>query len=156
LHGFYLVFAIVTAKQRDALADSVGLTSRPLLYKWVQVLSVFGLVLFSWVFFRANNISEAFYILQSSIAGLGNIRQLVSGVDLNHILFMDQGFKVFAVSVISIMIMETVHLIQRQGSVSQLIGRRPAVVRWAFYYVAIIAVLLFGQFGHQEFIYFQF
>ncbi|SIR25297.1 MBOAT family O-acyltransferase [Pontibacter lucknowensis] len=156
LHGFYLVFAIVTAKQRNALADSMGLRSRPLLYKWVQVLSVFALVLFSWVFFRANSIGEAFYILQSSVAGIGNIRQLIAGIDLQHILFMDQGFKVFTVSVISIMIMETVHLIQRHGSVSQLIGRRPTVVRWAFYYVAIIAVLLFGQFGHQEFIYFQF
>jgi alginate O-acetyltransferase complex protein AlgI len=156
LHGFYLVFAIVTAKQRDAMANSLGLTSRPTLYKWVQVLSVFALVLFSWVFFRANNIGEAFYILQSSFTGLGNISQLFSGAELNRILFMDQGFKVFAVSVVSILIMEIVHLLQRHGSVSQLISRRPAVVRWTLYYVAIIAVLLFGQFGHQEFIYFQF
>ena len=156
LHGFYLVFAIVTAKQRNTLAKAIGLTSRPTLYKWVQVLSVFALVLFSWVFFRANNIGEAFYIIQSSFAGLGNIRQLLAGVDLNHILFMGQGFKVFAISVVAILIMETVHLIQRHGSVSQLISRRPVVVRWAIYYVAIIAVLLFGQFGHQEFIYFQF
>ncbi|WP_018478611.1 MBOAT family O-acyltransferase [Pontibacter roseus] len=156
LHGFYLVFAIVTAKQRNALAGMLGLTSHPTLYKWVQVLSVFVLVCFSWVFFRANTIGDAVYIIQSSFAGLGNVRQLFSAADLNHMLFMDQGFKVFAVSVISILIMETVHLIQRKGSVSQLISRRPVWVRWGVYYAAIIAVLLFGQFGHQEFIYFQF
>ncbi|PKV76160.1 MBOAT family O-acyltransferase [Pontibacter ramchanderi] len=156
LHGFYLVFAIVTAKQRDALANSLGLTRWPQLYKWVQVLSVFTLVLFSWVFFRANSLADALYILQSSVAGIGNIRQLLAGIDLQHLLFMDQGFKVFAVSVISILIMETVHLLQRHGSVSQLIGQRPAVVRWGLYYAAIVAVLLLGQFGHQEFIYFQF
>ena len=156
LHGFYLVFAIVTAKQRNALASAIGLTSNPSLYKGVQVLSVFGLVCFSWIFFRANSIGDAFYIIRSSFAGLGNVSQLFSAVDLNHILFMDQGFKVFAVSVVSILIMETVHLIQRHGSVSLLIGSRPAWIRWGVYYIAIIAVLLFGQFGHQEFIYFQF
>ena len=156
LHGFYLVFAIVTAKQRNALAETFGLTRNPTLYKWVQVLSVFVLVCFSWIFFRANNIGDAVYIIRSSFAGLGNVSQLFSAVDLNHILFMDQGFKVFAVSVVSILIMETVHLIQRHGSVSQLIGSRPAWIRWGVYYMAIIAVLLFGQFGHQEFIYFQF
>lgn len=156
LHGFYLVFAIVTAKQRDALARAVGLTTHPMLYKWVQVFTVFVLVCFSWIFFRANSISDALYIIKYSFVGLGNISQVFAGVNLEHLLFMNQGAKVFTVSVVAILIMETVHLIQRNGSVSQLIMQKPAVVRWSVYYIALIAVLLFGQFGNQEFIYFQF
>ncbi|MBC5772967.1 MBOAT family protein [Pontibacter sp. KCTC 32443] len=156
LHGFYLVFALVTAKQRNALAQAIGLTNYPLLYKWVQVLSVFVLVCFSWIFFRANSLSDALYIIKYSFVGLGNFSQVFAGVNLDHILFMEQGAKVFAVSVIAILVMETVHLIQRNGSVSQLILQRPAVIRWSVYYIALIAVLLFGQFGNQEFIYFQF
>lgn len=155
LHGFYLVFAIVTAKQRNALASKVGLTQRPQLYKWVQVLTVFFLVCFSWIFFRANNIADAFYIIGQSASVLTNPSQLLA-LDWSHAVFMDQGFKIFAVSILAILLMETVHLIQRNGSVSQLIMQRPAWVRWSVYYMAIIAVLLFGQFGHQEFIYFQF
>ncbi|MDX5481507.1 MAG: MBOAT family protein [Hymenobacteraceae bacterium] len=155
LHGLYLVFAIVTAKQRDALARMVGLTEHPQVYKWVQVLSVFVLVCFSWIFFRANSLADALYIIRHSVSGIGNIRELFA-LNLDHVLFMDQGFKVFAVSVLAVMLMELVHLIQRNGSVSQLIMQRPAWVRWSVYYLAIIAVLLFGQFGHQEFIYFQF
>jgi alginate O-acetyltransferase complex protein AlgI len=156
LHGFYLVFAIVTAKQRNVLANRLGLTQNPTLYKWVQVFTVFVLVCFSWVFFRANSITDAFYILQHSFTGLGNIGQVFAAVNLEHILFMEQGFKVFLASVLSIILMETVHLIQRNGSVSQLIMQRSAFIRWGIYYLAIIAVLLFGQFGSQEFIYFQF
>ncbi|MBB6610722.1 MBOAT family protein [Pontibacter sp. Tf4] len=156
LHGFYLIFAIVTAKQRDALVSAVGLKSRPLLYKWVQVLTVFGLVCFSWIFFRANTLSDALYIIQASVTGLSNISQVFAGVNLEHLLFMEQGAKVFIVSVAAILIMEMVHLIQRNGSVSALLLQRPAIVRWSVYYIALIAVLLFGQFGHQEFIYFQF
>ncbi|NEM99186.1 MBOAT family O-acyltransferase [Pontibacter burrus] len=156
LHGFYLIFAIVTAKQRNALANAVGLTSHPVLYKWVQVLTVFALVCFSWIFFRANSLADALYIIQYSFSGLGNISQVFAGINLEHLLFMEQGAKVFIVSVIAILIMELVHLIQRRGSVSALLMQPPAVVRWSVYYIALIAVLLFGQFGHQEFIYFQF
>ncbi|WP_276497264.1 MBOAT family O-acyltransferase [Pontibacter litorisediminis] len=155
LHGIYQVFGILTKEKRNALVQRIGLNRSPQVYKWVQVLTVFFLVCFSWIFFRANSISDAFYIVTQSASVLTNPAQVLS-LDWSHDVFMQQGFKVFAVSVVAIAIMETVHLIQRNGSVSQLIMQRPAWVRWGIYYAAIVAVLLFGQFGHQEFIYFQF
>ncbi|MCX2741152.1 MBOAT family O-acyltransferase [Pontibacter anaerobius] len=155
LHGIYQVFGILTKEKRNALVQRLGLNSNPQVYKWVQVLTVFFLVCFSWIFFRANSINDAFYIVGQSASVVTNPAQ-VFGLDWSHDIFMEQGFKVFAVSVVAIAIMETVHLIQRNGSVSQLIMQRPAWVRWGIYYAAIVAVLLFGQFGHQEFIYFQF
>ncbi|PRY11228.1 D-alanyl-lipoteichoic acid acyltransferase DltB (MBOAT superfamily) [Pontibacter ummariensis] len=155
LHGFYLVFAIITAKQRNNFVRKIGLSEHPQLYKWIQVLTVFTLVCFSWIFFRANTITDAFYIVRESFASIGNVSQ-VFAMDVSHALFMDQGARVFTISVLSIILMETVHLVQRNGSVSQLIMQRPAWVRWSVYYLAIIVVLLFGQYGQQEFIYFQF
>ncbi|OKL38401.1 MBOAT family O-acyltransferase [Pontibacter flavimaris] len=155
LHGMYQVFGMVTKEKRNVIAQRMGLTSNPQVYKWVQVFTVFFLVCFSWIFFRANSITDAFYIVGQSFSVLTNPAQ-VFALDWSHDVFMDQGFKVFAVSVVAITVMETVHLIQRNGSVSQLIMQRPAWVRWGIYYTAIIAVLLFGQFGNQEFIYFQF
>jgi D-alanyl-lipoteichoic acid acyltransferase DltB (MBOAT superfamily) len=155
LHGVYQVFGILTKTQRNALVQKVGLINHPQLYKWVQVLTVFFLVCFSWIFFRANTIADAFYIVGKSFGAFNNLSQ-VFVMDVSHALFMNQGIKVFAVSVISIAIMEVVHLIQRNGSVSGLMMQRPVWVRWSVYYMAIIAVLLFGQFGNQEFIYFQF
>lgn len=155
LHGIYQIFGMMTKEKRNALVHRTGLADHPHLYKWVQVLTVFFLVCFSWIFFRANSISDAFYIVTQSATVLTNPAQLFA-LDWNHGIFMGQGFKVFGVSVLAILIMETVHLIQRNGSVSELINRRPVWIRWSVYYLAIIAVLLFGQFGHQEFIYFQF
>ncbi|TPE43067.1 MBOAT family O-acyltransferase [Pontibacter mangrovi] len=155
LHGIYQVFGILTKAQRNAFVRQIGLTAHPQLYKWVQVLTVFFLVCFSWIFFRANTITDAFYIVGQSAAAVANPAQLFA-LDWSHDIFMDQGFKIFAVSILAIMVMETVHLIQRSGSVSQLIMQRPAWQRWGLYYAAIVSILLFGQFGHQEFIYFQF
>ncbi|WP_304608228.1 MBOAT family O-acyltransferase [Pontibacter qinzhouensis] len=154
LHGIYQIVGILTKEQRNRAVHMVGLTKYPLLYKWVQVLTVFVLVCFSWIFFRANHIADAFYIIRSSFTQVGNVSEIFTNPA--HVLFLDQGLKVFAVSVISIVIMEVVHLIQRSGSVSQLILQRPVWVRWGVYYSAILAILLFGQFGNQEFIYFQF
>ncbi|WP_187262366.1 MBOAT family O-acyltransferase [Pontibacter beigongshangensis] len=154
LHGMYQIVGILTKDQRNRVVQLIGLHNYPLLYKWVQVLTVFALVCFSWIFFRANQISDAFYIIRSSFADIGNIREVFTHA--SHVLFLDQGLKVFMVSVISIILMEMVHLIQRNGSVSQLILQRPVWVRWGVYYTAILAILLFGQFGNQEFIYFQF
>ncbi|PTX21370.1 D-alanyl-lipoteichoic acid acyltransferase DltB (MBOAT superfamily) [Pontibacter mucosus] len=155
LHGVYQVFGMMTKEKRNALAQKLGLNSNAQVYKWVQVLTVFFLVCFSWIFFRANSISDAFYIVGQCASVVTNPAQLIA-LDWSHDVFMDQGVKVFAVSVVAIAIMETVHLIQRNGSVSQLIMRRPVWVRWGLYYTAIVFILLFGQFGHQEFIYFQF
>ena len=155
LHGVYQVFGILTKQQRNAFVQKIGLADHPQLYKGVQVLTVFFLVCFAWIFFRANTISDAFYIVSQSFATLGNLGQVFS-LDLAHDVFMNQGFKVFTVSVLSVAIMELVHLIQRNGSVTALLTQRPVWVRWGVYYAAIVAVLLFGQFGSQEFIYFQF
>ncbi|AKD03916.1 MBOAT family O-acyltransferase [Pontibacter korlensis] len=155
LHGIYQIFGMMTKDKRDALVQQIGLTRHPQLYKWVQVLTVFFLVCFSWIFFRANSITDAFYIVGQCASVITNPGQLLA-IDWSHDVFMNQGFKIFAVSILAIALMETVHLIQRNGSVSQLIMQRPAWVRWGIYYAAIITVLLFGQFGHQEFIYFQF
>lgn len=155
LHGIYQIFGMMTKQKRNALVQRIGLNRNPQLYKWVQVLTVFFLVCFSWIFFRANSITDAFFIVSQSASVLTSPAQ-VFALDWSHDVFMDQGFKVFTVSVLAIALMEIVHLIQRNGSVSQLILQRPVWVRWGIYYAAIIAVLLFGQFGHQEFIYFQF
>ncbi|GAB3811394.1 hypothetical protein GCM10028895_01500 [Pontibacter rugosus] len=155
LHGMYQIFGIITKSQRNTIVQKIGLTQHPQLYKWVQVLTVFFLVCFSWIFFRANTINDAFYIVGQCFSVLTNPGQ-VFALNWSHDVFMEQGAKIFGTSIIAIAIMETVHLIQRNGSVSQLLGQRPAIVRWGVYYLAIIAVLLFGQFGNQEFIYFQF
>ncbi|MHA6250220.1 MBOAT family O-acyltransferase [Pontibacter sp. CAU 1760] len=155
LHGIYQVFGILTKQQRNSFVHKVGLTNHPLLYKWVQVLTIFFLVCFSWMFFRANTITDAFFIVRQSFNALANPGQLFS-LDLAHDVFMNQGVKVFLVSVLAVAIMELVHLIQRNGSVTALLTQRPVWLRWGIYYAAIVVVLLFGQFGNQEFIYFQF
>jgi alginate O-acetyltransferase complex protein AlgI len=55
-----------------------------------------------------------------------------------------------------IMVMETIHLLQRRGSIRQFISQKPICIRWPVYYAATFGTLLLGKYGVQEFIYFQF
>jgi len=64
LHGFYLVFAIVTQKPRKFLTKSIGLSKLPGVYNWLQVLSTFLLVTFAWIFFRSESVNDSFYIIK--------------------------------------------------------------------------------------------
>lgn len=155
LHGFYLIFAIVTKKSRNKIGHQLGLHHYPRLSNFLQAFTVFVLVCFSWIFFRAGNISEAIYIIQQSIAGIGNISQIFSEQQA-HILFLDQSKSVFFIGVSGIIVLEVVHWLQTKGSIITMLSVKPFWFRWSIYYIYIAAILLLGEFGQEEFIYFQF
>ncbi len=53
LHGFYNVFGLATKGIRSGLAQKIGLHRLPRANKLINQLSIFCLVSFAWVFFRA-------------------------------------------------------------------------------------------------------
>ena len=59
LHGMYTLFAIFTSEVRGKLADTTGLNRLPGLLKFVNRLTVFVLVTFAWIFFRAESFDKA-------------------------------------------------------------------------------------------------
>ena len=63
LHGIYLIFAIVCDKPATYLLNKTRLLRVPALYNFIQVLITFLLVSFAWIFFRANSLSDAGYIV---------------------------------------------------------------------------------------------
>ncbi|HZK56700.1 MAG TPA: MBOAT family O-acyltransferase, partial [Clostridia bacterium] len=89
-----------------------------------------------------------------------NVGELFSGT------LMDLGLKMadYVVLLIGLVILVTVSLIQRDGSVGHKIAERPPVMRYTVnslaYYVLIIAILVFGAYGvgydSSQFIYNQF
>ena len=58
--------------------------------------------------------------------------------------------------ILAIIFMEIVHLIERKENMRSFLSKKPLLIRWAVYYILIFAILFFGNFGTQEFIYFQF
>jgi alginate O-acetyltransferase complex protein AlgI len=152
LNGFYLVFALVTKDIRRKLSNAIGLDKHPILDNTLQILTTFGLITFSWIFFRAKSVSIAFYIIKHSITGLyQNIFDHLPVVLHAGISRFD-----FILAVTAVIMMEFIHLIQRKYGVRDWINSKPAYLRWSIYYIAILMIIFFGYFQNRQFIYFQF
>jgi len=154
LNGFYLIFSIWTEKLRDRVAAFTGLARHPRLQKYWKVFVTFGLVCFAWIFFRAANLSDAFYIITHLADGWGRIfsvagfNSVISGLGVSRTELL--------IGVLSIVFLECVHLVQRHGRIRHMLSSRPAWFRWIIYLAVIWGILAFGVFGKNQFIYFQF
>ena len=147
LHGFYIVLGHVTGPCRSRLAGVCGLAKAPRLWRSLRVLATFHLVLFGWVFFRANSLGDVSLLFTAAGRGLGlSMAGLLGPV----------GLRDFLLSVGAVAVLECAHFVQRRGPLTDRVVSLPAPLRWVAYCALLFGVLLFGTFTADEFIYFQF
>jgi alginate O-acetyltransferase complex protein AlgI len=147
LHGFYLIFEIVTKPVKEKLLKATKLIKFPKLIHLLEIGFTFILVNIGWIFFRANNVQDAFYVLTHMFQGLSlNFSGINIGVGWSELII---AFSVIA-------FMEFVHLIQEHRSIRQFLDNKPLLLRWSIYIGIILLILLFGVFDNTQFIYFQF
>jgi D-alanyl-lipoteichoic acid acyltransferase DltB (MBOAT superfamily) len=153
LHGFYLIFSILTRSVRDHLARMIGLDRVPKLHSYLKILITFSLVCFAWIFFRADMISDAFNIISNLFSGWGRAFTVET---LGKIPIWGPLKFESVVSLISIGILLSVHVMEERGNIIDRFSEKPVWIRWPVYYFLLLAILLFGNFGAKQFIYFQF
>lgn len=145
LHGFYSLFAVWTAAVRKTLTARLGLERRPGLLKIMRVGVTFHLVCFAWIFFRAETLSDAMTLLKN---------MLIFSSDHQSVAL---GKVEMTVAVAALLILQSVQLLQRRGSLGRLLRGKPVVLRLALYSGLMLLILLFGRMAtEQQFIYFQF
>ncbi len=142
LNGVYLILSSATADVRKSLVGRIGLQDRPRLYRTLQVAGTFLLVCFAWIFFRANSLSDALYIVSHLFVDL-------TGASRRGRFAFDGFILLF------ILFMEYVQYVHRSGGMQNLFGGRPLLVRWSLYYALVLSIVIFGTY-EQRFIYFQF
>jgi alginate O-acetyltransferase complex protein AlgI len=127
----------------------------------INMTIMFLFVCVGWIFFRANNISDALYILTHAVTGTvksvyevtvlsGSIKNEIIGNGLGV-----SGFE-FIVCLLLIGLMEVVHYTQSRVDIGKLFTTKPIAVRWAVYYASIIIMIFYAPSAGQQFIYFQF
>lgn len=162
LNGFYLITSIVSSGFRDKFNTTIGLSSRPQLHKYVKIFLTFTLTCIAWVFFRANSLGDALYILYGTAKGLWQtfislatgdwalftyyVRETISPMAINEYLIL---FGALA-------ILEFAQLKQRNGSVREQLGYKPMAIRWLAYIGLALIIMNFGVVSETPFIYFQF
>lgn len=158
IHGLYLIFGNLTVNFRNKIIDIVGIKKLPTLYKLIQIFTVFCLVAFAWIFFRAAKIQDAIYIASHLFTGLGEqLQQLGNKGFIEKNIFLGKGISNFAMVAFAMVVMEIVHLKQRGRSLRQSLNKSPLLIRWVLYYGIIFAILFLGMYNEPaKFIYFQF
>ena len=152
LHGIYLVFSAFTQKMREKIRKAIGLDRVPRLHNDLKIVVTFFLVCFAWMFFRANSISDAIHIISHLFTGWEGLS--IQALKVTP-FFGPLRFHL-AVGVVSVGVLLLIHLLQGDDHFDQWLSRKRVGLRWAVYYSMVLAILLFGQFGSKEFIYFQF
>jgi len=132
LNGFYLILeAIVFKRRRDGIFN---------------IVFTFILINFAWIFFRANSITEALYIIKKIGTSPGKL-YIGSGDDITA--------SIYAVLAIAIVLSVEIkkEFFNSLWSVSQ---NKVELIRLTGYAVIIYLIIYLGVFGDSQFIYFQF
>ena len=159
LHGGYLIAEIWLSMLWGKLSHffdykkwggQASPLSRIKILSILKILIVFHLVVFAWIFFRANSISDAFYIVQHLLV----FKPAQSLAYTVNVLFPRNDL---LVALLAIIMMESIHFVQERGDIWQFLKPKPIYLRWAFYYVIFFMLIFLGEFSsHEEFVYFQF
>jgi alginate O-acetyltransferase complex protein AlgI len=113
----------------------------------VALAVTFHLVLVAWVFFRAASLSNGMQMLRGALDWSG------AGVSS---LFEPVGAVRVAIGVAVIAVLLVIHALQSHWEGRTDFASLPLPVRWACYYALLFGILILGEFGATEFIYFQF
>ncbi|MFD0748719.1 MBOAT family O-acyltransferase [Mucilaginibacter calamicampi] len=153
LHGIYLVFGLITGEGRNNLMKKLSVPTGVNIF--LQVIVTFCLVDFAWIFFRANTLTDAFYIIKTAVGGFPNdVSQLLTHHQLNLNLGVSTGNLLGCVALI--LLLEVVHIVQKHGTIVEWINAKPLIQRWAIYYAAVLMIIVLGVQTDKQFIYFQF
>ena len=119
----------------------------------IPMLLTFAFTCFTWVFFRARNLGEAFYMLPRFLQGFDtfNLQELFS---TRIILGLD--YWEFFTAIGAVILLICVELLQGVASPGRILSRMPSPVRIAIYAFSLSLVIWFAWTETQTFIYFAF
>ena len=166
LHGLYLTLELWTAPLRDRLARTLRLDSVPRVRTALQTTSVFLLVSFALIFFRAPSLPAALDFIQRIPLGwdvshaalwLAQIRvTLGQNYPIATVYPGISGAAILALTGLQILLLETVQFLQKGNPLERVLAGQTAFVRWSAYYALALNIVLFASFLPSAFIYFQF
>lgn len=137
LHGFYQLVEILIVGRQEP--------SKYPLKKVGKVILTFVLVVFAWMFFRANNIHDAFLLIGDMFKSAeGNLNLFKYSID----------FKLSFIAIVLLLAVE--YLNEYHDFIQKIRLRLPSYAKWAVFFFLILLIMLLGKWNESDFLYFQF
>jgi len=154
LNGFYVVIGELLGPVRDGAVRLLGINRASFGHRVFQTVATFSLITVAWVFFRANSISDALYIIPRMFSPTAWVltdgtltRQGLSAAELS-------------VALVSVGVLGVMEWLSINRDVLGALNRQHLVFRWGVYYGLILTVVIFGHYGGTynpaDFLYFKY
>ena len=141
LNAIYFLPLLIFNKNRYHLEIVANQSNLPSFKEFMFMLITFGLTVFAWIFFRANNLHHAL--------------QFVDGI-FSKSLFSVPNIRPTYIILLLLFFMMLEWLGRKDKYALEKMGfQYHSLFRWSMYTVLLIAIFIFGT-KEQEFIYFQF
>jgi hypothetical protein len=112
-----------------------------------RVLLTFHLIAISWVFFRAQSVADALTVLKKIANSAAELPGLLARYPFSTEQYWGMGLIAFLVMA---------EIVDERRPVFERLAALPSGLRWSVYYAGIFALLLFGRWQGQQFIYMRF
>ena len=143
IQGLIISYEMVTVAYRNKVETSVGKH----VFGVYSILRTYLLFAFSLLFFRLPLLSDAGYMISHLSFNMHtSIKELRLGMT-------DQECIVAGVAVVLLFLYE---YFMSKRDLLQALSRCHRIIRWSIYYLLVLLMFLFGQFGSEDFIYLQF
>ena len=157
IHGFYQVAADFLQPYREKIQEKMKIKTNCFSWSFLQVIVTFGLVVFAWIFFRSDSISDALRFIKRIFVKPtpwllfnGGIFELgLDRVEMNILVF----------SILLLMLVDLVRY-KKKVTIDVFLMEQNLWFEWAAIIGLIIIIFVLGEYGPafdaQQFIYFQF
>jgi alginate O-acetyltransferase complex protein AlgI len=153
IHGFLMACSAWTRPARTRVVQSLSLSGSRVLGVW-RVVFTFGLLSVTWVFFRAESLDDAIYVLTRAWSTTG-----IGLASLTHTVFLDQPIAEAALAVVGLAVLGALGLAKGGTGIltpEQFLRDSSASVRYAAYLALGYALAVVPAPAARTFIYFQF
>jgi len=154
LNGAYQIVGEWLTPLRERIAGALRLGPDSKVRAVFATIITFGLITIAWVFFRAESLADALYILRTMVGASWTPH---TNYALGHIGLTTKQLAVVAVATAFVFIAEWV---SGRMDMSGILYRQNVAVRWFVYQAGILLVVIFGYYGAQydaaSFAYFKF
>lgn len=157
IHGFYQAFADIIYKPRMALRNKLKINTECFSFKLYETVVTFALVVFAWIFFRADSIRDALRIIQRIV-----FKQNIWILFHDGIYALGLNTLEMNILVIAVLVLAFVDCIKyfTKDTLDDFLNKQNLLFKWMFIIGLVVAIFVFGEYGPtfdaQQFIYFQF
>jgi alginate O-acetyltransferase complex protein AlgI len=147
LHGFYMASAVIYKPIQKKIHKYFKVNTKSVAYKAWQVFFTFHLVCFAWIFFRANTITDAHYVIHQIFGSLPSFHEIT---DWKYGFTLGKGeYEAYRLVMVFALFITF-------GRYIGTLAAKPVYVRWFFYNMISCSILFIGVYDNTKFIYNRF